>query len=425
MALAAIPVLPAAPPAPPIFRFADGPPPNDVWAPGMDADPLLQVDADEPFAAYAACLPWTQHPPLPAQPTHMRCRYSWVHLVLHGCLHSTDVALLDQQRAFLRYDLPSKLSDVWLCVSAAMDLDTPMIHTGKLIKVVLEAAKLCESDPRLLLSLADTAEAQDAPVNGLVASRWQLVITTRALVHKPEDSLFHEAWLLWRCRDRFTQAARAADVSPFRILSESARLKVESESALLAPFLAVAAPNFGTIATQVAAEMKSWTIPLEMLEFPDDPFLVLKDASQLQRYLSGTDAERQAAFVARLDTVLVHYPAIHLVLLKHERGKDILSRGSLLQQLVGAHLPHSYDPFCVPTMEILNDRDEHGLAQQLQGIGTGNAEQDCRDGFRPVSESSAVEDHGTARPPFVLSRQVRRRRRVNHWFFCMGGEARN
>ena len=66
----------------------------------------------------------------------------------------------------------SKLSDVWLCVSAAMDLDTPMVHTGKLIKVVLEAAKLCESDPRLLLSLADTAEAQDAPVNGLVASRW-------------------------------------------------------------------------------------------------------------------------------------------------------------------------------------------------------------------------------------------------------------
>ena len=54
--------------------------------------------------------------------------------------------------------------------------------------------------------------------------------------------------------------------------------------------------------------------------------------------------------------MLVHYPAIHLVLLKHERGKDILSRGSLLQQLVGAHLPHSYDPFCVPTMEILNDR---------------------------------------------------------------------
>jgi hypothetical protein len=255
---------------------------------------------------------WTQHPPLPAQPTHMRCRYSWVHLVLHGCLHSTDAALLDQQRAFLRYDLPSKLSDVWLCVSAAMDLDTPMVHTGKLIKVVLEAAKLCESDPRLLLSLADTAEAQDAPVNGLVASRWQLVITTRALVHKPEDSLFHEAWLLWRCRDRFTRAARAADVSPFRILSESARLKVDSESALLAPFLAVAARNFGTIATQVTAEMKSWTIPLEMLEFPDDPFLVLKDASQLQRYLSGTDAERQAAFVARLDTVLVHYSAIHL-----------------------------------------------------------------------------------------------------------------
>ena len=56
MALAAIPVLPAAPPAPPIFRFADGPPPNEVWAPGMAADPLLQVDADEPFAAYAACL---------------------------------------------------------------------------------------------------------------------------------------------------------------------------------------------------------------------------------------------------------------------------------------------------------------------------------------------------------------------------------
>jgi hypothetical protein len=105
----------------------------------------------------------------------MRCRYSWVHLVLHGCLHSTDAALLDQQRAFLRYDLPSKLSDVWLCVSAAMDLDTPMVHTGKLIKVVLEAAKSCESDPRLLLSLADTAEAQDAPVNGLVASRWQRV----------------------------------------------------------------------------------------------------------------------------------------------------------------------------------------------------------------------------------------------------------
>jgi hypothetical protein len=203
---------------------------------------------------------WTQHPPLPAQPTHMRCRYSWVHLVLHGCLHSTDAALLDQQRAFLRYDLPSKLSDVWLCVSAAMDLDTPMVHTGKLIKVVLEAAKSCESDPRLLLSLADTAEAQDAPVNGLVASRWQLVITTRALVHKPEDSLFREAWLLWRCRDRFTRAARAADVSPFRILSESARLKVESESALLAPFLAVAARNFGTIATQVTAEMKSCTI---------------------------------------------------------------------------------------------------------------------------------------------------------------------
>jgi hypothetical protein len=54
MALAAIPVLPAAPPAPPIFRFADGPPPNEVWAPGMAADPLLQVDADESFAAYAA-----------------------------------------------------------------------------------------------------------------------------------------------------------------------------------------------------------------------------------------------------------------------------------------------------------------------------------------------------------------------------------
>jgi hypothetical protein len=356
------PVLPLPPPPQAFLTFADSPAPHDRWVPSMLADPLLEVAADDAFPALFQCWKWTAHPPPPAAPTHLRCPYSWVHLLLHSCLSSEEDALLDSP--FLtRYDLPSKLAAIWLTLSPHVDQNSPFTSIAVAWKACLEAAFTCPASDELKLLLVDTAFSQAAPAAGPLASRWPVLMTSREVNQQPQVSLFSESWLLWRCKRRFTNAARSEPANPLFVLFESARAYVLEHSPLMAPFLTLDAANIPNISGPVASHMALWTLPVEMIRFPPTAFAELMDASRVHDYLfEGQDA-RQTAFVDRLTDVLAHFPELHSVLLLNEGQADFSARRQRLQQLVTAYFSSSQDAFSIPILHSLEARIQDVNAQ--------------------------------------------------------------
>jgi hypothetical protein len=337
------------------LTFADSPAPYDLWIVGMPADPLLEVNADDAFAALFHCFDWTPHPPAPAIPTHLRCKYSWVHLLLHSCVTAEEDALLDSP--FLaRYTLPSKLAAIWLAIAPQVEQHTPFTSVAIAWKACRAAALTCNPTDELRLTLADTAFAQPAPVAGILAARWPLFMTTREVNLAPQTSLFGEAWLLWRFKRRFTNAARSDPANPLYILLESARVHVLDQSPLLAPFLALTAPNIGNIAGPVGAHIQLWTLPIEMIKFPSSSFGDLVDASRVHDYLFGEDSLRQIAFVERLPLILEHFPAVFHILLRNEEQPDLSARKQRLAQLTAAYFPALQDAFNVNLIAALEAR---------------------------------------------------------------------
>jgi hypothetical protein len=125
----------------------------DDWAPGMPADPFLLVDAGDPFAALFPCLGWTAHPPGAKPPAQLRCRYSWVQLMLHSCLVAGD-DILDLS-VLLTFARPSKLSRVWTVLSHHVEEHEPFVTFTTAWKACVAAAQLLWGDPELVLHLAD------------------------------------------------------------------------------------------------------------------------------------------------------------------------------------------------------------------------------------------------------------------------------
>ena len=356
MAQLAIPAPVVAAPPPPIFRFVGGAPPHDTWTVGMPAAPDLEVLFDEPFAAWARACGWTPHPAPPAQPTHLRCPYSHVEVILHGCQRSEEAALLDSG-AFTRYDLPSQLSEV-LCA---------LVETGKLVmhppegdlRLLLlkccHAARIALSDPRLLLTIAKTGLVQLAPGNGPLASRWPLQVSTRDLVPAPAINLLNEAMCLWRSPARFTQASRALQTSSFHIVFEAARVRVEQDTPLMAHILVLQVQNFDTIAETVGQFLATLDIQPELIRFPSTVPRCLQDVTWAMQYCLGTPMVRQSAFVLRLPDMLVHFPDCNSVFID---GYNVPSGGlvPLVKQLVLAHFTGAQDPFSVETFREMEPR---------------------------------------------------------------------
>ena len=156
---ASLVVPPAAAVLVPIFRFVGGPAPNAVWDIACGSLPMVEVAADEPFAAFAQCdeWDWTPHPPPPAAPTHMRCDYAWPELLLNSCCHSDEDAYLDSS-PMIRCTLPAELGEIWtaLLETNLLPLDQPITKTAILLKLFMETARATHSDPRLNLTLART-----------------------------------------------------------------------------------------------------------------------------------------------------------------------------------------------------------------------------------------------------------------------------
>ena len=194
-------VLLAAAPAVPIFRFVGGAAPNAIWTEPCGSLPLVEVAIDEPFAALAQCAEWawTAHPAPPAVPTHLRCAYAWPELLLNSCCHSDEQA--HQGAAPMAHcTRPSELGEIWTATleTALIPLDKPVTSTARLLKLLLDAAKTIRTDPRLNLTLARTCPIQPAPVGGLLAARWPLLVSCRLMNSHPEEELLAQMWLLWR-----------------------------------------------------------------------------------------------------------------------------------------------------------------------------------------------------------------------------------
>ena len=346
----------AAPPPPPIFRFVDGPPPHDTWTPGMPAEPDIEVLIDEPFAAWARAWPWTPHPLPPGQPTHLRCPYKCVEAVLHGCQRSEEDALLDSG-TFTRYDLPSQLSEV-LCAlveTGRLVMHPPQTDMRLLLMSCCRAARIAYSDPRIMLALAKTGQVQAAPVNGPLASRWPLRVSTRNLVPSPSIHLLNEAVCLWRSPSRFTHASRALQNSAFSIVFEAARLSVVQATPLMAHILDVEAQNFETIAESVGQYLAALDTQPELLQFPTTIAKVLQDVTWTLQYCLGIPSVRQAAFVLRMPSMMVHFSEIEFVFTDNLAGP---SGGlvPLVKQIVLAHFSPAQDPFSVETFRELEPR---------------------------------------------------------------------
>ena len=347
----------APPPAPPIFRFVGGPAPHDTWVIGMPAVPELEVLIDEPFAAWARGWVWTPHPAAPAQPTHLRCPYKFVEAVLHGCQRSEDDALLESG-SFSRYDRPSQLSEVLLALTETGKLlmTTPLHDMRLILMACLGAAKNSRNDPRLMLTLAKTAQVQPAPANALLASRWPLLVKTRHLAPSASNNLINEMLMYWRCPERFTQAARVLGTSAFAILFESSRVRVETETPPLAAYLVVAAANFDTISENVGEELASLEVQPELIKFPLTLATVIKDIKWSHQYCLGlTPSVRQSAFVIRLPDMLIHFHECCSVFTDNS-GVTSFGLRPFVQQLVQAHFSAAQDPFSVETFRELETR---------------------------------------------------------------------
>jgi hypothetical protein len=348
-------------PDPSIFTFAHVPLPGQTWNVALGADPWIAVDLDSPFASLFPCCNWVDHPAV--NPTELHCRYSWVHLLLHSCARTSDPQVLDSP-FLLRYDLPSKLSDIWLALAPHVDATNTFVNPSLALKACLEAARLAGDDARLDILFADTDVAQPAPAAGPMAARWPPLLLTRQIVSHPEASLFSEGWLLWRCRKRFTNAARIDTTSVLYILLESARNFVSTGSPLLAPFLQLNQANIAQIPAPVASHLREWVLPVEMLQFPEANYLELQDASALHSFLFGDAEDRALTFLVRLPETLVHFPKVKSILLEGELSftTNHNTRGALLKQLVLAHCSSALDPYSVETLRILEKRVEQASA---------------------------------------------------------------
>jgi hypothetical protein len=323
----------------------------------MPAMPELEVLVDEPFAAWARGWIWTPHPAAPAQPTHLRCLYKFVEAVLHGCQRSEEDALLESG-SFSRYDRPSQLSEVLLALTETGKLlmATPLDDIRLIMMACLKAAKNSRSDPRLLLTLAKTGQVQPAPANALLSSRWPLLVKTRHLAPSAANHLINEMVMYWRCAERFTQAARVLQTSAFSILFESSRVRVETETPPLAPYLQVQAVNFDTIAENVGEELASLEVQPELIKFPLTLATVLKDIKWSHQYCLGlVPSVRQSAFVIRLPDMLIHFHECGSVFTDNS-GSTSFGLVPLVQQLVQAHFSTSQDPFSVETFRELEPR---------------------------------------------------------------------
>ena len=130
-------------------------------------------------------------------------------------------------------------------------------------------------------------EVQPDPAGGALASPWPTLVISRNLNRNPAVSLFAQTWLLWRCRNRFTNAARSLDTNPARILFEDARARAILEYPLLAPFLDLNAGNLARIAPTVATNFSSVVLPVEMMRFSGSEMDELRDSTLIWNFLQG------------------------------------------------------------------------------------------------------------------------------------------
>ena len=360
--MAGIPPAPpvAPPPAPiaPIFRFVGGPAPHEVWVGACGSPPLVEVAVDEPFAALAQCREWqwTPHPPPPAVPTHLRCSYAWPELIFNLCCHSEEPAYVNSC-PFALCTRPAHFGEVWTAISETglIPLDTPINKLSVLLKLFLKAANTIRSDDRLKLTLARTCPVEPAPAGGQLSVRWPMAVTTRQLTASPAVSLFSQVWLLWRCRDRFTNAARIHANNPLAIIMEDARDRASQQFPLMAPFLALTAVNVPRIASAVGEELSKLVLPVELLRFPESPWAELTDATTIIHLVSGDGAQKEAAFIERLSVVLDHFSEVAFVLTSPAGSVlSLEAGGGFLRYLTSVHLSADHNPWSVGTIDTLN-----------------------------------------------------------------------
>ena len=165
-------------PVAPIFRFVGGPAPNAVWVPACGAQPLVEVAADEPFAALASCIDWTPYPPPPAAPTHLRCLMAWPEFLFTACSFSDENDYLDSA-PLARCLRPAELGEIWaaLVESNLVPLDKPIMDFNTLLKLCMTAAaSLPRDEARIRITLARTCPVEPAPVNGALSARWPMLV---------------------------------------------------------------------------------------------------------------------------------------------------------------------------------------------------------------------------------------------------------
>ena len=351
-------------PVAPIFRFVGGPAPNAVWVPACGAQPLVEVAADEPFAALASCIDWTPYPPPPSAPTHLRCLMAWPEFLFTACSFSDENDYLDSA-PLARCLRPAELGEIWaaLVESNLVPLDKPIMDFNTLLKLCMTAAaSLPRDEARIRITLARTCPVEPAPVNGALSARWPMLVLSRAInrAHgSPFVSLFTEAWLMWRCRNRCTNAVRLVATNPVNALFEDVRVRAVALYPLMAPHLSLVGANVNLIAATVGAELSKLVLPVEMLRYPELDYQELMDATMIAMYLFGTDAERETAFCERLPTILVHFPEVKFVL--QAQSHSVLSSASLggfLKQLTALHIGSQLvgqhvDPWSVNTLQSL------------------------------------------------------------------------
>lgn len=273
-----------------------------------------------------------------------------------SCTHSDEAAFLNSA-PLSRVTSPSELGEIWtaLVETNLLALDQPISDVRVLLKMCTGAASSILEDPRLRMTLARTCPVEAAPAGGPLAARWPTQIVSSAINSAPEVTLFTEAWLMWRCRNRCTNAARIIPTHPVQAIFEEARARAVNLYPNLAPFLTVQAANMQRIASTVGSEMAKLVLPIEMLTFPQEDFEDMMDTTMIALYLFGTPAEREMAFCERLPKVLEHFTEVKSVL--EPKAGCYISSGALggfLKQLTTIHMSGDHDPWCTNTLSALD-----------------------------------------------------------------------
>jgi len=123
----------------------------------------------------------------------------------------------------------------------------------------------------------------------------------------------------------------------------------------MAHILDVEAQNFETIAESVGQYLAALDTQPELLQFPTTIAKVLQDVTWTLQYCLGIPSVRQAAFVLRMPSMMVHFSEIEFVFTDNLAGP---SGGlvPLVKQIVLAHFSPAQDPFSVETFRELEPR---------------------------------------------------------------------